>query len=1037
MPAASTAVLEFQPVSADGDFGLRCLEYSTVTITGQPRTAGKSVVKCKLTANVTPANIIVTGAFAGSATGATSLDATGNSVLISSLNGSIANSTHGVNYYYNGATTANGTYSVGTWLARGSGTYNRYVRLLLGNNNGAASVTNGFYSDIDLQAGTAGAVTAMGDGTATSVSITPVGRGFVVRMTGKISAVGSSFPYFHILICSAPGTISYTGDVTQAIILDRSTIVVGGPISDTTFNVDTDTGWLAEDAVCIASTTRTATECQLYPLNANAGASSFTSALYPGYTHSGIAPTQAEIGLITRNVKIRSTSTTLMTYVYCTALSTVTASWAEFYYVGTAVNNKRGIDIDIGAVANPKSFTYCSIHDCDSNGVFCTTASTSLNMVFSNNVLWYSKAAEMVTINNSVANDDWVFDNNLLMRYGGNGFWLGDIGGTFTNNTVVGGSTGNGFHIAAGGEFINWGGNTAHTCNVGFNFAAGLNLRGTIDNLKSWHNIGEGFILNTGTSYTSSFALTNLTVFGNSSGSFGNVAIYSGDTLTIKGGVIAGDVVYGSQMGILVGLTNTYRINLSDVDMSGVGASLAPYTTNDVYFTGANVNLIGLAINCKFGAPVLMSKTSWAQGAYFSFQKFNQVAGDHRTEMTYGQLRTDSVVFHTASPSMKMTPNTMASKLESAPAGKGIQCAVSSGNTVTASVWVRKDSTFDGGQPRLIVRANAAIGINADTVLDVCSDTLGGDPYFLNTKLLLGFDGTNGSVVAPDESYVARGNVEMVNATAIRTAQSMFGGSSLLIAGTASNYARYADHNDWSPGNERFTIECWIRPPDVTGTKYILAHWDSSGGTSYDWVLWMSGSQLAFDCSANGTVGINLGIGGTIVANAWNAVCVDFDGIKYRIYLNGAMVASSTTLYTFNNSFKRLGIGGSSETGAAGLNGYIDEIRYTRGTARYASDSGYTVATSAFPRTLTGAGTAVWQQLTGTTVAATDDGVMEFIVDVDGRAGFINVDDWSFTTGGVTTINDLSTWFNGLPASGTESGGGAPAGGGYFAAGFV
>jgi hypothetical protein len=41
------------------------------------------------------------------------------------------------------------------------------------------------------------------------------------------------------------------------------------------------------------------------------------------------------------------------------------------------------------------------------------------------------------------------------------------------------------------------------------------------------------------------------------------------------------------------------------------------------------------------------------------------------------------------------------------------------------------------------------------------------------------------------------------------------------------------------------------------------------------------------------------------------------------------------------------------------------------------------------------AGTATWLQLSGTTIAATDDGVMEFIVDCD-TGGSINVDDWAF-----------------------------------------
>jgi len=29
-------------------------------------------------------------------------------------------------------------------------------------------------------------------------------------------------------------------------------------------------------------------------------------------------------------------------------------------------------------------------------------------------------------------------------------------------------------------------------------------------------------------------------------------------------------------------------------------------------------------------------------------------------------------------------------------------------------------------------------------------------------------------------------------------------------------------------------------------------------------------------------------------------------------------------------------------------------------------------------------------------IAATDDGVMEFVLDCDGTAGYVNIDDWSF-----------------------------------------
>jgi hypothetical protein len=45
--------------------------------------------------------------------------------------------------------------------------------------------------------------------------------------------------------------------------------------------------------------------------------------------------------------------------------------------------------------------------------------------------------------------------------------------------------------------------------------------------------------------------------------------------------------------------------------------------------------------------------------------------------------------------------------------------------------------------------------------------------------------------------------------------------------------------------------------------------------------------------------------------------------------------------------------------------------------------------------TATAASEGAWEKLTGTTPAATDDGVMEFVVDCNGTAGWINIDDFS------------------------------------------
>jgi hypothetical protein len=72
-------------------------------------------------------------------------------------------------------------------------------------------------------------------------------------------------------------------------------------VASTSLGVDTDTGWLDNDQIAIASTTRTNTQCESGTLNGNAGANTLTVDGFAGsggglaFAHSGTAPTQAEI----------------------------------------------------------------------------------------------------------------------------------------------------------------------------------------------------------------------------------------------------------------------------------------------------------------------------------------------------------------------------------------------------------------------------------------------------------------------------------------------------------------------------------------------------------------------------------------------------------------------------------------------------------------------------------------------------------------------------------------------------------------------
>jgi hypothetical protein len=102
------------------------------------------------------------------------------------------------------------------WIARGTGTNNRYVRMWV-TDSGA---TYGFYTELDLQAGTAAIAVALGSGRVSggtdSISITPVASGFNVTVTGIFSITLSGSPVVWMSSETAPNAFFYTGSGTQS-----------------------------------------------------------------------------------------------------------------------------------------------------------------------------------------------------------------------------------------------------------------------------------------------------------------------------------------------------------------------------------------------------------------------------------------------------------------------------------------------------------------------------------------------------------------------------------------------------------------------------------------------------------------------------------------------------------------------------------------------------------------------------------------------------------------------------------------------------
>ena len=202
-----------------------------------------------------------------------------------------------------------------------------------------------------------------------------------------------------------------------------------------------------------------------------------------------------------------------------------------------------------------------------------------------------------------------------------------------------------------------------------------------------------------------------------------------------------------------------------------------------------------------------------------------------------------------------------------------------------------------------------------------------------NTSLLLNY--TNGGIT----DAAAKNVLETVGGAAISTAQSKFGGSSMYFDGTG-DYLTIPNNVLFALGTGDFTIECWV---------YSIA-----GSNNGVWQL----ASSAFPGSAGLAVAANGGAWtvyygstsqghgfGSIGTGTWQHVALVRQSGSLYIYSNGVkytVAASDTTNYTYTT----LVIGGYYSTSFL-WNGYINDLRITRGYARYTAN--FTPPTSAFP----------------------------------------------------------------------------------------
>ena len=223
------------------------------------------------------------------------------------------------------------------------------------------------------------------------------------------------------------------------------------------------------------------------------------------------------------------------------------------------------------------------------------------------------------------------------------------------------------------------------------------------------------------------------------------------------------------------------------------------------------------------------------------------------------------------------------------------------------------------------------------------------DPYISSVSTLLHFDGANNATTFTDSSanpktFTAYGNAKL------STTQSKFGGTSLYLDGSNS-YIVAPTSADFGMGTGDFTFEGWFFPTTSVDTFANLFNFGTyasgillriAGASSGGDFLYFANTQLMSSARLTSS---------QLPANTWTHVALVRSSGTVYMFVGGTILAQQSGVTANLGTTQPITIGKDAHI-AAGTNadvwtGYMDEIRVTKGVARYTS--AFTPPTSAFP----------------------------------------------------------------------------------------
>ncbi len=206
----------------------------------------------------------------------------------------------------------------------------------------------------------------------------------------------------------------------------------------------------------------------------------------------------------------------------------------------------------------------------------------------------------------------------------------------------------------------------------------------------------------------------------------------------------------------------------------------------------------------------------------------------------------------------------------------------------------------------------------------------------VGTTLLLNY--TEGGII----NYASRENIETVGDARLRNNITKYGNNSIFFDGTG-DYLLMPSGPDLDFGTGNFTIEMWINFTNATSAWQAII--SRAYGVAGGWRLYKNNNDNQLRWYHN-TTSIVLTTNSDIASGVWSHIAAVRNNGTLTLYINGTNRGSASDTNSYNPGTYALEIGSGVVTSAYPMTGYIDDLRITKGVARYTAN--FTPPTAAF-----------------------------------------------------------------------------------------